>query len=135
MGHARRGIIDDITDALGSTSPAIPVYEGDETAESAPAFYLTVESEARVEDETTRDRFRRTMSLVVTARGATATERDDLSEHLENALLLGGIGHEVDWIDAEFSTPDTESGSRTWAAVYRFSVHYFTARSSPAAEV
>lgn len=135
MTHARRDIIDDIIDALGNTSPAVLVYEGDETADAVPAFYVTIESEERVEAETTRDRFRRTMRLVVTARGASAQERDDLSEQLEDALLLGGIGHEVDLSGVEFPTPDHESGARTWAAVYSLDVHYFTARADPSTAI
>lgn len=126
--HPRRAIIESLIAQLGASSPALQVYEQDETAGPAPCFQIALGTEERGES-TTQDRYERLLNLQVTAIGTTTTQRDSMSEDLEAAL--DGIGSggalEVVWQQTEIGRPP-EGGERVYPATYSFVARFFTDR-------
>lgn len=131
--HARAQILDAILDALESSSPAIPVYEEDETATAVPCFQYDVETEEPVEAELTKARNRsRALTLRVTARGTTMDERETLAEFLEEVLLDGALGSAFDVVLGPIAMKrDATGGQRIYSATYSLEIRYNTPRGQP----
>ena len=130
--HPRRAILDAIRTALAaSTSPALPVYEEDETAQVVPCWLIAVGLERRGE-RTSKRSYHRQNSVSVTALGTSRTERDALSEALELALLGASVPGvlEIEWLEVELETPRDEAGERVYPASYRLMVDHFSPRAA-----
>ena len=127
--HPRRAILEAMRVLLGSSSPAIPVFEQDETSVT-PSFQIAAGRETRGEDSTKGAR-EILLEVEVTARGSSPTERDQLSEELE-LLLLGPTpawGLEIEFDSVEMELPRDGAGQRTYPATYALVVRYFSDRS------
>lgn len=128
--HPRRAIIEALRTALeGASSPALPVYEADETAQALPCWQVHVVAERRG-DLSTRAEYERLLELRVTARAPTPTERDAMSEALEASLLgvsaLGAL--EVVWESVDLTLPAESAGERTYPATYTCVAQLFSSR-------
>jgi hypothetical protein len=131
MAHPRRAIIDAIRTALEAAATPTPlvVYEADQSSELAPCWQIHVRSERRGEN-TTRAQYERLLEFQVCAIGTTPTERDDMSEALEAALLgVGALGaFEVEWGVVNLSVPEEQVGERIYPATYSCVAQSFTSR-------
>lgn len=127
--HPRRAILDAARDALAGTSPAYTVYEENQTALTAPSFQIS-EVQDQLGDNSTRGRRERVLTFMVTARGTSPAERDDLSQLLEDALLGPGPGPalESELVETDLSLAEEIGGKRTYPATYGFRAVYFTTR-------
>lgn len=129
--HPRAAILQAIRDALAaSTSPALPIFEADETA-TGEGWQIAEGIETRG-DQTTREHYERQLAFRVTAWALSAGVRDAMSEALEVALLgdaLEAAGVlEVEWISANLARTPEHVGARTYPATYELVAQYFTGR-------
>lgn len=130
--HARGQILTAILAALEGTSPAVPVYEEDETATAVPSYQYEVGVEEPVEADLTRGSRGRVLALRVTARGTTLAERENLAEQLELLLLDGALGTAFDVILGTVELArNAEGGQRIYSATYALEVRYNTRRGAP----
>lgn len=129
MAHPRREIIEALRAALEAVPGGYAVYEGDETAAQAPCWQIHVRSERRGEG-TTRGQYERLLVFNVCAIGTTPTERDDMSETLEAALLGAQLAGalEVEWEAVDLSLPEEQVEERIYPATYTCVAQSFTSR-------